>query len=123
MRLPLIPFVLAIAAWMACASCAATLAPAAPVVTPAGVRFVVAYPEARTVAVAGTFNQWSPVSHPLVLSAAPGIWTTVVPLPPGEHLFMFVVNGDEWLTPPLAEDFADDGFGLKNGVVIVRPER
>jgi len=25
------------------------------------------------------------------------------------------------IVPPLAEDFADDGFGSRNGVVIVRP--
>lgn len=49
------------------------------------------------------------------------VWTLVVPLPPGEHLFMYVVDGTQWITPPLADDFLDDGFGSKNGVVVVLP--
>ena len=118
MRLPLMPFVVAMVAGVACAS---ALAPAPPVVTPAGVRFVVAYPEARSVALAGSFNQWSTVTNPLAPSAVSGIWTTVVPLPPGEHLFMYVVDGDRWISPPQAHDYAEDGFGLKNGIVVVRP--
>jgi len=48
------------------------------------------------------------------------VWTAVVTLPPGEHLFVFVVDG-QWVVPPVAEDYVDDGFGSKNGVVIVRP--
>jgi 1,4-alpha-glucan branching enzyme len=110
-------FVLAIV----CASCAGTIRPAAPVVTPAGVRFVLMQPAARSVALAGTFNQWSASTHPLVRDATRGVWTIVVPLPPGEHLFMYVVDGTQWISPPLAEDYVDDGFGAKNGVVVVRP--
>ena len=95
--------------------------PAAPVVTPAGVQFVLVRPEARSVALAGSFNQWSVASHLLARDGARGVWTIVVALPPGEHLFMYVVDGTEWITPPLAEDYVDDGFGAKNGIVVVRP--
>ena len=94
--------------------------PAPPSVTPAGVRFVLMRNEAASVAVAGSFNQWSASSHPLVRATAGGLWTVVVPLPPGEHAFMYVVDGKEWLSPPLAEDYVDDGFGAKNGIVVVR---
>jgi 1,4-alpha-glucan branching enzyme len=76
--------------------------------------------EASSVAVAGSFNQWSVSSHPLVRAKAGGLWTIVVPLPPGEHAFMYVVDGKEWVSPPLAEDYLDDGFGAKNGIVVVR---
>ena len=103
------------------ASCAATIRPAAPVVTPSGVRFVLLQPAARSVALAGTFNQWSASSHPLAREASHGLWTVVVPLSPGEHLFMYVVDGTQWISPPLAEDYVDDGFGARNGVVVVRP--
>ena len=91
-----------------------------PEMTSVGVRFVVLNPEAKSVALAGSFNQWSTSSHPLTPMNARGLWTIVVALPPGEHTFMYVVNGTEWVTPPLAEDYSDDGFGAKNGVVIVR---
>ena len=102
-------------------SCAASIAPAAPVVTPAGIRFALMRPEARSVALAGSFNQWSSSSHPLARERSRGAWTIIVSLPPGEHLFMYVVDGTEWLSPPLAEYYVDDGFGAKNGVVVVRP--
>jgi hypothetical protein len=34
---------------------------------------------------------------------------------------MYVVDGIQWISPEVAEDFVDDGFGVKNGVVVVRP--
>ena len=33
---------------------------------------------------------------------------------------MSVVDG-KWVSPPFAEDYVDDGFGAKNGMVVVRP--
>ena len=101
-------------------SCAAATSPVAPVATPAGVRFVLANAEALSVALAGSFNQWSASSHPLRREKSRGVWTVVVTLPPGEHLFMYVVDGTRWISPPGAEDYVDDGFGARNGVVIVR---
>ena len=104
-------------------SCAPVARPAAPVVTPTGVRFVLVRASARSVAVAGSFNRWSATAH-LLTRTARGAWSITIPLPAGEHLFMFVVDGSEWITPPLAEDYVDDGFGAKNGIVVVRaPER
>jgi len=102
-------------------ACATSTAPRPPVVTAAGVRFSLAWPDARTVALAGGFNQWSATSHPLTRSTT-GLWTAVVPLPSGEHTFMFVVDGTQWVTPPAADDFADDGFGARNGIVVVRTD-
>src|SRR5688500_13750069 len=95
----LIPLAFCAVATVASASCAAALAPAAPAVTPAGVRFVMRNREAGSVALAGTFNEWSALSHLLVLTKTPGLWTIVVPLPPGEHQFMYVVDG-AYVTPP-----------------------
>lgn len=101
-------------------SCAVVLTPSPPVSTEDGVRFVLVQPDASSVAVAGTFNQWSISSHPLSRESASGAWTTLVPLSSGEHLFMYVVDGTRWLSPPAAEDYVDDGFGARNGVVVVR---
>ena len=101
-------------------SCAPAMKLSAPVATSAGVRFMLERPDARSVALAGSFNQWSATSH-LLSRDARGVWTLMVVLPPGEHLFMYVVNGSEWITPPLAEDYVDDGFGARNGIVVVRP--
>jgi len=108
----------ALGAAVASASCAAAMADRAPVETPDGVRFTFANTAARSVSVPGDFNEWSATANPLARSGK--VWTAVVTLPPGEHLFMFIVDGKR-IVPPLAEDFADDGFGSRNGVVIVRP--
>lgn len=51
---------------------------------------------------------------------ASSVWLVDVPLPEGEHTFMYVIDGVRWMTPPQAEDFVTDGFGQTNGVVIVR---
>jgi 1,4-alpha-glucan branching enzyme len=107
-------------ALIATLSCASTLSHTAPVVTPAGVRFALQRPEATTVAIAGSFNQWSPTANPLTRERPRSPWSAVVQLPPGEHLFMFVINGTEWISPPFAVDYVDDGFGAQNGVVVVR---
>jgi 1,4-alpha-glucan branching enzyme len=92
-----------------------------PLITPAGVRFTFVSATARTVALAASFNGWSSVSHPLVRNGSAGLWTIVTPLPPGEHAYMFVVDGREWVSPPGADDYVDDGFGARNGVLVVRP--
>ncbi len=108
-------------------SCAAALAPTSslaslgPVSTQDGVRFALVQPDASNVAVAGTFNQWSTSSHPLERDRSSGEWTALVRLAPGEHLFMYVVDGTLWLSPPAAEGYVDDGFGARNGVVVVHP--
>jgi len=107
-------------ATMSCATTTSPGRPAPPLATPTGVRFVLMRAEANSVALAGSFNQWSTSSHPLARVKAGGLWTIVVRLPPGEHVFMYVVNGTEWVSPPLAEDYVDDGFGAKNGIVVVR---
>jgi 1,4-alpha-glucan branching enzyme len=88
--------------------------------TPAGVRFELLRPGARSVALAGSFNRWSTASHPLTRVGSRGLWSVVVALPPGEHLFMYVVDEAEWVSPPLAEDYSDDGFGARNGIVLVQ---
>lgn len=84
------------------------------------VQFVLEAPSARSVAVAGDFNGWSPE---LVLSDADGDgrWTGRLPLKPGLHEYMFVIDGSQWVTDPQAERYADDGFGNRNAVLLVTP--
>ena len=119
MRLLLTTAAIAIAS-AACAPSLAGLTRVPPVVTPEGVQFSTLQPHARNVAVAGSFNAWSMASHPLERKSASGVWTARVLLPPGEHLFMYVVDGAQWISPAAADDYADDGFGARNGIVIVR---
>jgi len=94
---------------------AATESPA-----PVLVRLVVLQPDAKSVGVAGDFNGWDPRRTPLEPMSG-GAWTVTLSLPPGRYEYMFVVNGDEWVGDPLAVEQNDDGFGLRNAVLDVRP--
>lgn len=80
--------------------------------------FSIVAPDARTVAVAGSFNRWDPNSHPLSGPDRLGRWSASLHLPPGRYEYLFVVNGADWTPDPLAPS-ADDGFGERNSIVIV----
>jgi len=67
--------------------------------------------DANTVALAGSFTDWRP-SYEL-RESAPGVWTVLLPLPPGVHDYAFLVDGDRWVADPLAPQ-VDDGFGGMN---------
>jgi 1,4-alpha-glucan branching enzyme len=86
-------------------------------------RFAVRAPQAQSIALAGDFNGWRHDQLHMRPSEADGVWTVIVPLRPGRYQYMFVVDGNKWLTDPLADGHYDDGFGNRNAVVEVRPER
>jgi hypothetical protein len=81
------------------------------------VRFVFHDPDARAVAVAGSFNDWNPVAAPLARSDK-GDWTVTLTLAPGQHQYAFVVDGRRWVADPAAPAI-DDGFGRRNSVIAV----
>ena len=81
------------------------------------VRFELAAPKASRVALVGSFNEWNPVATPLVRDAS-GKWIVAVQLPPGRHVYAFVVDGDV-TADPQAPRAADDDFGSPNSVVLV----
>lgn len=101
-------------------ACADSNSLRAPAPVSGGVLFAVEAASAKSVALAGSFNQWSPSAHPLRRQGSSSVWARVVPLAPGEHQFMYVIDATRWMSPPLAEDYVDDGFGTKNGLVIVK---
>jgi 1,4-alpha-glucan branching enzyme len=90
----------------------ATTAPATPHVT-----FRLSRPGASSVALAGTFNNWSASAAPLRLSTN-GVWSVELPLPPGTYEYRFVVD-DHWIHDPAAVESAPNPFGGVNSVVRV----
>lgn len=98
---------------------------AAPIVVeseaPVVVRFALAAPDARAVALAGDFNGWRPETTPLVRGAG-GVWMAEVPLLRGSFSYSFVVDG-KWVDDPLADSWRADGFGGRNAVVRVGEAR
>jgi len=83
------------------------------------IRFMYTNSTADSVAVAGDFSQWSPV--PLSPRTVNGetVWTGLVPVSRGEHEYQFVINGERWVTDPLAPVKRSDGFGAKNAVLDI----
>jgi len=77
-------------------------------------------PDADHVEVAGSFTDWRPTLE-LEDPDGDGVWTGSAPLEAGVHQYMFVVDGEQWVTDPNADRYVADGFGNKNAVVAVAP--
>lgn len=104
------------------ATAPSTALPAASTTAGPGVRYVrlVYVPRdenVENVTVAGSFNGWDPATVPL--RRQDGIWSTILVLPAGSYEYMFVENGERWVTDPLAARTRDDGFGTANAVLDV----
>ena len=74
-------------------------------------------PEAKSVSVAGSFNEWKPEKTPLV-SLGNGRWKGDLNVKPGRHEYLFVVDG-QWLPDPNAKESVANPFGGTNSVLIV----
>jgi 1,4-alpha-glucan branching enzyme len=59
-------------------------------------------PDANSVYLAGTFNNWDPVLTPLK-KKKDGTWSTTVKLSPGHYEYKFVVDGN-WCCSPGCND-------------------
>src|SRR5262245_30539196 len=80
------------------------------------VRFTAKSPGAKTVSVAGDFNQWNPL--PLrTVNSQEGLFSAELPLRPGTYGYSFLIDDKTWIVDPAAGRFVDDGFGNKNSVI------
>jgi cyclomaltodextrinase len=73
----------------------------------------------HSVYVTGDFANWDPQATPMSDDDGDGVWTATVPLPRGEHLYKFVVNGTDWMEDPLNSEHVDDNYGGYNSVLHV----
>ena len=89
---------------------------ASPEVTADGVSFALHDHQASQVVVYGSWNDWS--SSPFVASLAePGLWKTpYIDIPPGRHMYKFLIDGDRWLDDPANPNKFPDRFGGLNSV-------
>lgn len=81
------------------------------------IKFVLIAPQAARVAVVGDFNGWD-ISATPAKRQPDGTWSTFVSLPPGRHVYSFVVD-DQFISDPDAPRAPDDGFGQNNSVIVV----
>jgi 1,4-alpha-glucan branching enzyme len=80
------------------------------------VHFKVEANGAKTVSVAGTFNNWDPKGVPL--NKIGDAWDTTISLPRGRYEYKFVVDG-KWLPDPSARESVANPFGSRNSVLSV----
>ncbi len=74
-------------------------------------------PGAKTVCVAGTFNEWKPEKMPLT-PAGNGRWIGDLAIDPGKYEYLFVVDG-QWVPDPNAKESVQNPFGGRNSVLVV----
>ena len=84
------------------------------------VQFVFVAKDARMVTIAGDFNDWNATATPLRRAGAEGVWSIVLPLQPGRHLYSFVVDGRRWVPDAEAPRAPEDEFGESSVVLVER---
>ena len=80
------------------------------------VEFKLTAREAKSVAVAGSFNNWSTKKTPLRKEGES--WITTLELPRGLYEYRFVVDGN-WLSDPNAKQSIANPFGTINSVLTL----
>ena len=74
-------------------------------------------PDAGSVCLAGSFNEWDP-ARTLLRKDKHGRWKIEMVLPPGKHQYRFVVDG-VWTNDPRARESATNEFGESNSVLTI----
>ncbi len=82
------------------------------------VHFELAAPEARNVALVGSFTQWEPGRLEMKDVNGNGVWEISVRLKKGEvYTYNFLIDGTVWVPDPGAPAQIDDGFGGVSSVI------
>jgi 1,4-alpha-glucan branching enzyme len=81
------------------------------------VRFEFTHPNATTVCLAGTFNNWKPESR-IMHSSSAGRWWKDIALAPGAYEYCLIVDG-RWMPDPLASETVPNPFGGRNSILRV----
>jgi 1,4-alpha-glucan branching enzyme len=82
------------------------------------VHFTFYAPEAFTVAIGGTFNNWSGTASPMI-RADNGNWVKTLELEPGEYQYLFRINDTHWEEAQEHVDKVPNEFGTYNCILRV----
>jgi len=86
---------------------------------PVKVQFVLDAPRASSVTVVGDFNAWDGSRTPLERDSTTGVWSALVDVHPGRHVYAFLVDGRTWTLDPNAPRTKDVDYGTEQSVMIV----
>ena len=83
------------------------------------VTFTLSYPEAESVSLIGSFNQWNPAGHKMQHRGDRNTWALEIRLPEGRHEYAFLVDGKMVVPDQSSPFYQSDGFGNRNSVLFV----
>jgi len=81
--------------------------------------FVTLYPRAKTVQIAGDFNNWQPSETAMQRVGDSGVWQLKMKLPHGTYRYRLVVDG-QWQQDPYNERTELNPYGEYNSILDVR---
>ncbi len=76
--------------------------------------FLINAPDAARVLLVGDFTRWQERSIPMRRQLG-GLWQATVALPPGDHHYRFIVDG-EWRDDPECPERVMNPFGTQDAV-------
>jgi hypothetical protein len=94
---------------------ASTELDAAPVQQP----FVFNSSRARKVFVVGDFNRWDPTATPMTRSSDGELWSAVIRIAPGRHMYAFMVDDSLLILDPNAPKARDPDLGAESSIIVV----
>lgn len=82
------------------------------------VKFQLPSPEAKSVYLVGSFNDWDTTATPMKKDNS-GIWKRDVKLTSGTYEYLFYVDG-EWKNDPNGTEVKENPFGTMNNVLVIK---
>ena len=83
------------------------------------VQFVLVADSASDVRIVGDFNDWDARVTPMRRTGSGGLWSVVVPLAPGRHVYAFVIDGKQWVADTDAPRAPENEFGTPGSIIMV----
>ena len=80
--------------------------------------FVFHAPDAKSVRIVGSFNDWRPTEDYLMERSEDGVWSKTVLLAPGEYQYKYIVD-DMWVEDKHNPILTNDPFGGRNSIIQI----
>jgi hypothetical protein len=83
------------------------------------VQFVFRAPSAKRVSVVGDFTEWDAHRAVMTRDTESGLWSATIALPPGRHIYAFILDDSVWVRDPRAPVAPDADFGRPGSILLV----
>jgi len=80
-------------------------------------RFVIYQPHISRAEITGTFTHWR--NLPMKRTGEKGYWEITLPVPKGEHRFIYILDGKQRFPDPTIASREQDDFGGENSILSI----